>query len=86
MFFRSAGQATYDIVLEVLPDDEPETDEVVQVILTSVSPSNTQRIKASARQVWVRILENDNPGGTFSFIETMQKEYIIRVSFLKRTL
>ena len=76
----NAGQSTFDIVLKILPDDEPEKEEVLFVTLTSVTPSSTQRIKASARQLQITIPENDNPGGTFSFVGSMEEHYTMRAS------
>lgn len=67
------------IQLQVLGDDEPETDESLQVNLTYVQPPSTQRVNPVRRLVTVTIRENDQPGGTFQFAPNMASFYSLRV-------
>ena len=69
------------IELQVLGDNEPETDEVLLVNLTYVQPPSSQRINPARRVVNVVIRENDQPGGIFQFGPAMKNFYTLRVSF-----
>lgn len=75
------GMSLSEIIITVLPDDEPETDEVLSVTLTSVEPPETQRLRPGASTMQIIILENDNPGGTFQFSPLMLDSYTAEVLF-----
>ena len=79
MLLCITGQALSNIVFEVLPDDLPETEEELTLTITRVEPQDTQRLRPSATQVKVRILENDSPGGLFQFGPETQGQYTIQV-------
>ncbi|XP_060082724.1 adhesion G-protein coupled receptor V1-like [Ylistrum balloti] len=72
------GKSDVTLIIPIMPDDEPELEEEVTVTLTSVTPSDTQRLKDTASQVKIIILENDNPGGTFQFASSMQSSYLVQ--------
>lgn len=62
-----------------MPDSIPELEEIVTVTLTSVSQSDTQRLKVGSTQTTIIIPENDNPGGTIQFSSTMKTSYLVKV-------
>ena len=75
----SSGQALGNILFDILPDDLPETEEQMTLTITKVTPENTQRLRPSATQVNVIILENDNPGGVFEFAEDTPAMFTVQV-------
>ncbi|XP_069137444.1 adhesion G-protein coupled receptor V1-like isoform X2 [Argopecten irradians] len=72
------GKSDVTLIILIMPDDEPELEEVVMVNLTHVTPTDTQRLKDTASYVEIKILENDNPGGTFQFAASMQSSYLVQ--------
>ncbi|CAH1797156.1 unnamed protein product [Owenia fusiformis] len=70
-----SGESTAEIVIQIMPDEIPETDEELIVTLTSVEPSGTQKLRLDSIQVRVTIKENDNPGGVFQFSGSMLSGY-----------
>ncbi|OWF54008.1 G-protein coupled receptor 98 [Mizuhopecten yessoensis] len=72
-----SGKSEVTLIIPIMPDNEPELEEEITVTLTSVSPSDTQRLKDTASRVKIIILENDNPGGTFQFAASMQSSYLV---------
>ena len=77
------GQASGAIVIDILSDDLAETDEFLVVLLTKVTPEDTQRLRPGAARITVVISENDNPGGTFEFGLGVEQSYVVRVSKFK---
>ena len=75
IFFENLGVSEVNVVIEILPDDIPETDEELMVELTQAMPAEQQRIRDNARRVKVVIQANDNPGGTFEFADFVQNLY-----------
>ena len=67
------------MTVTVMPDEIPELEEEITVTLTSVSPSDTQRLKVGSTEIKLVILENDNPGGTFQFSPVMRSAYELQV-------
>ena len=77
--FVTTGRSETNIVLQIHPDDIPETDEEFVVHLTLVNPNDTQRLIPGASRLSVTILESDAPGGTFQFAPNMQSAYLLHV-------
>lgn len=66
-----------------MPDDTPELEEEITITLTSVSPSDTQRLKVGSTQTTIVIPENDNPGGVFQFSSVMKTSYLVKVYLIE---
>ena len=77
--FMLIGQSQADIVIEIRPDNVPETDEELMVTLTRAEPAETQKLRAGATAVKIVIVENDNPGGIFQFSQSMKTHYTMQV-------
>ena len=75
----ASGQSRANILLEVLADDTPETDEEVTLTLTQVEPVETQRLRPGAIQKVLVVAENDNAGGVFEFASTVEPSYTMQV-------
>ncbi len=75
----SPGQASGNIVLEILADDIPEREERLTLTLTGVEPSATQRLSSGASEREIVIQENDSPGGVFHFSPDTRLAYVIQV-------
>ncbi|XP_061172919.1 adhesion G-protein coupled receptor V1-like [Saccostrea echinata] len=73
-----AGSSATLLLITIMPDNIPELEEEITVTLTSVSPSDTQRLKVGSTQTTIIILENDNPGGIFQFSSTMKTSYLVQ--------
>ena len=71
-----------DLVITIQPDNIPELDEELMILLTGVQPVG-QRLKSGAINRKVIIAENDNPGGIFQFADTTQANYTLTVSLSK---
>ena len=69
-----------ELVIVIEADDIPEVDERMVVRLESIEPSATQRLRPGATEIFITVLENDNPGGVFQFSTAMQDAYTISVS------
>ena len=67
-------------MISIQADDIPEIDERMVVRLESIEPFTTQRLRPGATEIYITVLENDNPGGVFQFSTAMQDSYTISVS------
>lgn len=73
------GSSETLLIITIMPDNTPELEEEITVTLTSVSPSDTQRLKVGSTQTTIIIPENDNPGGIFQFSSAMKTSYLVKV-------
>ncbi|XP_076995276.1 adhesion G-protein coupled receptor V1 [Tamandua tetradactyla] len=64
------GETIQTLLLEVLADDVPETEEVIQVQLTDVSGGGTIGLDRVANVI---IHANDNPYGTVAFVQSVYR-------------
>ncbi|XP_054994600.1 adhesion G-protein coupled receptor V1 [Sorex araneus] len=64
------GETIQTLLLEVLADDVPETEEVIQVQLTDASGGGTIGVDGVANIV---IPANDNPYGTVAFVQSVYR-------------
>ncbi len=67
-------------MIEIKHDDVPELEEDLLVQLYRVTPPEKQRLRAGADRVKITVQENDNPGGTFEFGDTMMEDYTLEVT------
>ena len=74
-----SGQSAGAITLDILPDDLPETDEELTIVLTKVEPVKTQRLLPGSTEMKVVIMENDNAGGVFQFGAEAETSYVVKV-------
>ena len=75
----TSGQSAGAIILQILPDDLPETDEELTIVLTKVEPIKTQRLRTGSTEMKVIIAENDNAGGVFQFGPEAETSYVVKV-------
>ena len=68
-----------DVLIIILADDIPELSEELTVTLTGIEPIATQRLKPGATIRKLIISENDNPGGTFQFSDSLEPSYTLEV-------
>ncbi|XP_033623594.1 adhesion G-protein coupled receptor V1 [Fukomys damarensis] len=64
------GETIQTLLLEVLPDDVPEIEEVIQVQLTDASGGGTVGLDRVASII---IPANDNPYGTVAFVQSVYR-------------
>lgn len=83
IFFSGSSESL--LIITIMPDDTPELEEEITITLTSVSPSDTQRLKVGSTQTTIVIPENDNPGGVFQFSSVMKTSYLVKVKKVKNT-
>ncbi|KAK7486800.1 hypothetical protein BaRGS_00021947, partial [Batillaria attramentaria] len=72
-----SGSFSIELIVSILADDVPEIDETMVVRLESIEPFATQRLRPGATEVFITVLENDNPQGVFQFASTMSDSYVV---------
>jgi G-protein coupled receptor 98 len=80
LFVFCLGVFSGNISIGIAPDNEPELDEQFVVRLVSVVEGLPQMIESTTNEASVTIMENDNPGGTFSFSDASKGPFFITES------
>ena len=71
------SEAVIDIGIKA--DDIPELTETVVVSLTSIEPSDAQRLRPGATSIVIDVLSNDNPGGIIQLSPQMASSFEVEV-------